>query len=495
MAKEKREDRKIPALLGWALDMLITVHGWTARELAAKAGVTNTTMSAYIWEEGRLTRERLEELASLMDLGSADVSGAVLAARLVLSSPSPRSPVDPSRADLRTHRRSATLAVAEVLDLVLDELLRRDRRENRLHALEEGREAAAQLRAYSKSDQAVLVTAAPEFQRWSVAWVLCADSEAVAPHSPKRALELAELALLVARNVEGVDEAFKHRLESWCHGFVGNARRVIGSSLPAAEQSFTEARRLWNLGSDAAGLMSEAHLLDMEASLRRALRQFDRAFKLHDDALKMALPEEVGSILLNKAVTYQHNFEYEEALQTLTQAEAAIDSERQPRLQHCVLFNRTSCLCLLGRADEAMPIVEEVRRFAELLRNKVDLVRALWLEANCSLSLGRKEEALSKMKRVRWAFNIEGLPFDYGLASLDMASIYRETGQVEEIKNLAAEMLEIFKAQKVHREGIAAVLLFWEAAEKERVTAELVQQLKEYLSKAETNPDLAFEAP
>jgi hypothetical protein len=58
---------------------------------------------------------------------------------------------------------------------------------------------------------------------------------------------------------------------------------------------------------------------------------------------------------------------------------------------------------------------------------------------------------------------------------------------------LAAEILEIFKAQQVHREAIAAVILFQEAAGKERGTAGLVRQLQDFLAKAKSNPRLRFE--
>lgn len=494
MAKEKREstDRKFPSTLGYALDLLLAGHGWTGVELAAAAGVNDGTISAYIWGDS-LTRERLDELASLMMLGSEDVSSALLAARLVLPPPLPGSPIDPSPEERRIHREAVAMATNEVLDLILDELLRDAWQENRLLALEEGRQDADRLTAYSKADQLVLVEAAPEFQQWAVAYVLCADSETAAAHNPFRALELAELALLVARNVQGT-EGLKARLQGWCNGFIGNARRVIGSSLPAAERYFVETWRLWQLGEDPAGLFSKAHLLDMEASLRRALRQFPQALKLHDDALAVALPDEAGSILLNKAFTQQHNREYEEALKTLIEAEASINSERQPRLRFGVLMNRASCFCLLGDAAAAAPIIAEIRELAEELRNDVDRVRVAWLEGSCDAGLGRRAAALAKLNKVRRAFERKRLPFDYALVSLDVASIYRDTGQVQEMKRLATEMLDIFRSQNVHREAIAAVLLFQEAAEKERVTAELVRQLKEYLLQAETNPKLAFEA-
>lgn len=494
MSREKTE-RKIPGVLGHALNFLMAAHGWTAGRLAAAVGVSDSTISAYVREDS-LTRERLDELAlDFMGLGPEDVRCAVLAARMALPLvPHPASPVDPPAVDLRTHRLAAAISAAEVFEIALQELLRDERRERRQQALVEGRKAADELKTYSRSDQLVLLQGAPEYQHWSVAFVLCADSEAAAPHKPPRALELAELALLVARQVQGVDDSFRNRLLGWCHGFVGNARRVIGGSLPAAEQSFAEARRLWDRGEDPADLLSEAHLLDMEASLRRALRQFDRALELHEDALKVALPEEIGSILLNKGLTYQYSLKYEKAIETLAKAEAAIDGERQPRLLQSVLFNRASCLCLLQRAEEAVPLVSKVHSLAERLRNDIDRIRALWLEATCDAGLGRKKEAMSKLNQVRRELRRE-LPFDYALASLDLASIYRETGDTQGIKRLASEMLEIFQAQKVRREAIAAILLFQEAAEEERVTAELVWKLKEYLPQAKARPELAFEAP
>lgn len=264
--KTKSAGRKVPGLLGCTLDILMTTHGWTAGRLAGAAGVSITTISSYVWEEDKLTRERLDELAvDFMGLGEEDVRCAVLAARMALpQAPLPDSPVDPPAADLRTHRYAAALAASEVFELTLHSLLHGDRHERRAQALEQGRTAADRLRTFSRSDQLVLLRGAPEYTGWSVAFVLCADSEAAAPQRPSRALELAELALLGARHAEGVGDGFRNRLLGWCHAFVGNARLANGN-LPAAEKSFEEARRLWENGEDPAGLLPEDHLLEITA--------------------------------------------------------------------------------------------------------------------------------------------------------------------------------------------------------------------------------------
>jgi tetratricopeptide (TPR) repeat protein len=489
---ENSTSRKLPTLLGFALDHLIKAHGWTSKQLASRAGVAPSTISAYIWGES-LERERLEELAALMGLEPAAVERSVLAARLALPpEPAPWSPVDPTEEERRIAEKAAALAGSETMDLVLEIRLREIREENRQRDLEKGRELARQLQAYSASEQRDLIEGAPDFQHWGLAAVLCTASEAMAPRSPAKALELAERALFVARHVAGT-EAFRRRLEGWCTGFVGNAQRVIGSNLPAAGRTFDRARRLWSEGEDPAGLFSEAHLLDMEASLRRAQGLFPLARKLLDEALALARPEEVGVFLLNKACIYQAEGEHVKALETLEKAAEVNDGNLQPRLRFGVRFNQASNLLRLDRAAEAALIIDDVRSLAEKLRNEIDLLKVLWLEGNCAAGLGKWETAQANLEQVRREFEARELPFNYALVSLDLALHYRAGGHLVEIKFLAAEMLRIFKAQGVHREAVAAVMIFQEAAQKEQVTVALLRRLQAYLAEAKANPAIKFE--
>ncbi len=485
--------RKRPSILGLALDLLIDGQGWSARELAKSAGVAPSTISAYIWE-GALTRERLEELAGFMGLGQVEVERAVVAARLALPPlPVPWSPVDPTPGEQRIVDKAAALAAGEMGDLVLDIRLREIRSENRRRDLDEGRRLMRELLADSPADQRLLLEAAPEYQHWGLAYVLCTESEAAAPNNPHRSLELAELALLVARHV-ALDvpgsAGFRSRLEAWCTGFVANARRVIGADLPAAERDWTEAWQLWKAGEDPAGLLSKAYLLDMEASLRRDQRNFSLALELHEDALGLARPKEKGIILLNQAATLKDSGAPEDALRSMEHAAQVIDGDRQPRLRWVLRFNQASSLCLLERAAEALPIIEEVRELAERLRNEIDLIKTVWLEANCAAQLGQREESINKMNRVLHV--IKERPFDFALASLDLAILYRQEGRFAEIKVLADQMLAVFRAQQVHLEATAAVILFQESAETEQISVKLVRRLQDYLMKARSNQRLRF---
>ncbi len=101
---------------------------------------------------------------------------------------------------------------------------------------------------------------------WALAERLCHESETAASRSPAEALELADLALRVARNVEG-GEGWQRRAQGYAWAHVGNARRVT-QDLAGADAAFRQAWELWRSGSSPEGLLEEERLLSLEAALR-----------------------------------------------------------------------------------------------------------------------------------------------------------------------------------------------------------------------------------
>lgn len=94
-------------------------------------------------------------------------------------------------------------------------------------------------------------------------------------------------------------------------------------------------------------------------------------------------------------------------------------------------------------------------------------------------------EALTPAEMVKLVLRVKGWT---------QAELARATeGRWPEIRELADRMAEIFRERRIHRETIAAVLLFQEAAEKEAVSVELVRRLQRYLQRAQARPGLRFE--
>jgi len=478
-------------VLGLALWNLLLTHGWTGKDLATAAGCSKSTISGYLNGDLKLDREKLESLATRLGAGPEKVERAVNAARLVhLETPAPVSPVDPTPEEWRIIDGSVAFGLGEIADLLRAKELREVREEHVRKDRAAAEALVRHLKSRSRSRRRVLVEAAPEYQTWAVCVRLCDESEKRAAHSARQALAWAVLACRVARHVPG-DEAFRSRLLGFAQPFVANALRVKGK-LRAAEKVFAGARQLWERGADEAGLLDEGRALDMEASLRRDQRKFDEALKLHGQALDVAHPDQIGVILLNKAVTFEVKEDYVAAIEVLKQAASLIDELRHPRLFFGLLFNWASLLCRTGKAKEAVPIVREVRDMAARLRNDLDLTRTLWLDAQVLEGLGHRDQAVEALEQVRRDFASRTMPYDFGLASLDLALLYGEQGRLAEVQILAAEMVRIFRAAAVHREALAAVLLFREAAERREVTVRLVKRLQNYLKKARTGSKLQF---
>lgn len=76
--------------------------------------------------------------------------------------------------------------------------------------------------------------------------------------------------------------------------------------------------------------------------------------------------------------------------------------------------------------------------------------------------------------------------------SLDLALVYGKTGRIAELKSLAEEMHAVFASKDIHREALAALRLFGDAAREERLTVEFLEDLVLYLKRARSNPTLRF---
>ena len=77
-------------------------------------------------------------------------------------------------------------------------------------------------------------------------------------------------------------------------------------------------------------------------------------------------------------------------------------------------------------------------------------------------------------------------------AGEDLTLLYLRTGRTAGVKRLAEEIIPIFTAQDVHREAVAALRLFQEAARQEQLTVQTVQHYVKYLREARTDPSLRF---
>ncbi|MFY9824617.1 MAG: hypothetical protein WAM82_24785 [Thermoanaerobaculia bacterium] len=346
----------------------------------------------------------------------------------------------------------------------------------------------------SKAERDLLLEEAHEYWSWAVCELACEESIAAAPGSAEQALEIAELAVEIARRVPGED-LWCNRLLGFAEAHLGNAWRAH-SKPQVADETFARAIPLWKAGASAdPGLLNEARVLGLEASLRIDQRRPDQALALLDEALAVKGYAERKYLLVNRACAQELLGDYDGAIATLLQAEPLVDGGLEPRLLFGLRFNLLGNLCHLGRFAEGGERLPMVRALARQLGRELDLLRMRWLEGWVAAGLGRREEAVVALEQVTQEFNDREMPYDAALATLELATLYLEEGRTSEVRNVAAALKWIFKAEGIEREALAALRLFYEAAEQEAATVELTRRMVSFLYRAQHDPELRFEAP
>jgi hypothetical protein len=163
-----------------------------------------------------------------------------------------------------------------------------------------------------------------------------------------------------------------------------------------------------------------------------------------------------------------------------------------PRLYLCARHNLA--LFLAESGDYAVAS-ETLHEDAKLYREFPDLwtnLRQAWLKGKIAWGLGDLADAEQLLGEARSGFILQNIGYDAAMVSLDLALIYVQQKRTRELKQLADEMHEIFAAGDVHREAMAALLLFEDAIREEKLTAKIVEDLAGYLKRARSNPGLRF---
>lgn len=353
----------------------------------------------------------------------------------------------------------------------------------------EGQEAPAlvnELAGLPFDEQLGRVADDARYQTWAVCQLLLRRSLDAAFEEPAQAVNLAELGVHVAHNLgTAYDPSWVLDLQARAHACLGNARRVLGE-LRSAETAFRRAEAY--LGESSTGNQQvRAEVLDLKASLRRDQKRFDEALHLLQEAF--SLSEEagdehaVGVVLLKKAKVLEETGELDEALALLRKAVEKIEAGRSARLSVYALHNLVWTLSTAGRHDEALALLPRVQELFQSIARPIDFIRLRWAEGRIAAGLGRRREAEETFLAVRQEFLRYGMGYDAALVSLDLAILYAEERRTGELKKLAAEIGPLFGARDVHREALAALVLFREACQEERLTLQLANQISATLQR------------
>ncbi len=487
-AKDDPEDLKLAVIL------LRSLRSPNKTQFSAKSKVSRTTLS--LAERGTTpTRRTLERVARAVGFPVEFLDSLLVLLRPVRLAAEQGSPTAQQLERLVREAQGAAegwLGIVRSAALLLlsasahSEVSQED-------AHRKAQEAWQRIALLPVEQQRLLVPLIQGLLTREVVEVVCEESVRTAADDAGRALELAELALLIA---DQLPERRRTAIQGYAWGFIANARRV-GGKLRQANEAFEISDQLWQAGGSDSGALDGSRLLDLKASLRKDQRRPAEALELLDRAARMPglAPGRKARLLLKKAEALRVCSDWERALAHLREAEPAARSGENPRLLCSIRFEQAANLCELGRAAEAEGLLPEIRILTGQTGNRLDPHRALWLEGRVVAGLGRTGEAIELLSRARSEFADLGMDYDAAMLMVELAALYLEIGRTAEVKALTRLSAPVFVSEDVPEEARKALALFRRAVERETLTLELARRLAVYLHRAQGDPGLRFEAP
>jgi tetratricopeptide (TPR) repeat protein len=380
----------------------------------------------------------------------------------------------------------------QLLPGILDEQRPRFEREQRdaAHDLEA-------LLALSREDRAGKVRRARNrFRSPALVRLLIGESRKRIPAEPEEAFQFAGLARMVAHHNPRMPGAFDLVALSTAH--MANACRA-GDDPRQAEEHFAHARYVIRHHgvTDPEILAQVDHL---EGSLRMDQRQFPRAEELLTRSAMLYRVSgdkvETARALVTLGGLYFFKDDLAGAIETTNASLRLLQGSSEPRLYLCARYNLARYLTEDGQYQEAAEMLSADEDLYREFPEAWSQLRLIWLRGKIAAGLGRSGEAERAFLEARDGFIAEGCGYDAAMVVIeDLALLYLSEGRTTDVKRLAEEIYPILQAQDVHREVVAALVLFQESARQEALTVSTIQVYAKYLHEARADPLLRFKKP
>ena len=309
--------------------------------------------------------------------------------------------------------------------------------------------------------------------------------------SPAAALEAAELAVEVARRLPGgpYGATFCRERLAEARAHQANALRVIGD-LRKAEGVMTEAAELLEGSADD---FLRAEMASFAASLAKDQLRWPEARTRLDLAERLfnavgADPRTIVRVRLSRAEVEFCAGDAEEAVVMARATLEAADAESMPELYFIAHHNLAGYLCDIGEHEEARRLVEAVEPLYRAHPDRSFRLRRVWLDGRIAWGAGELATAEERFRAARDGFVEDGLGYPAALVALDLAALHLEQGRTAEVREIAAWTTALFKANDIHREALAALTLFRQAAVQDVVTVHEIRRLARHLTELQRHP-------
>jgi tetratricopeptide (TPR) repeat protein len=310
-----------------------------------------------------------------------------------------------------------------------------------------------------------------------------ARSWAVRYENPREMCHLAKAAVEIAHGLDsgkyGARKRADYAARAW--GELANAYRVA-DRLRKAEQAFGQAYEFFRKGSEDRRLL--IRLLDLEASLLGALREFDRALeRLTTLASMYRVAGEthlVGRTLITKALYLYYRGDSPGAYKALNEGAGLIDKDRDPSLLYVVAYNQLLLMVDCGKYRDARFFLFKNRLYLNTAGG-VASVKLRWIEGRINYGNGDLEIAEISFREAKIGFQEAEMAFASALAGLDLAITLLRQGCTQEAIREGLESTAMFFSLNISRELLGSFVFLEEAFKSEVLNLADLEETARYL--------------
>ncbi len=324
------------------------------------------------------------------------------------------------------------------------------------------------------------VVAHREYQHWGLFRALLDAARRYSFTDPQEAVDIAELALEIAdlldpAKVGGAPAASDLKARAWA--ILGNARR-LASDLPGAHEAINAA---WRLNEAGAGdPLDKAQLYSFDASYARTVGEFEMAESILEKALSLYLAAGdahlQGRTLLQMGDTIGY-IDPERGIAHIQHAMELINPVREPRLELCAQHDLALFLTNAGRPQDALGVLDRARPLYKQFPDDWAQDRLRWLQGKIARAFEQHAEAIHIFRQVYDEFEAQGRHMDLLMLSIDLAEAHCAAGEIATAGRLLAHLTPIMTSWQLHRNALAAWLMFQKALEERRQSRVAVDAL------------------